>query len=75
MGFCVVENFVQVAVLAHSFSNAYGPSRIRVFEYGLKQNTAASRNGEGGACAAGAKGGACADAALWLDVVEIVHDD
>ena len=49
------------------FASAYGPARIRVLEYGLKQNTEASRNGAGG--------GACADAALWLDVVEIMQND
>ena len=46
------------------FPYAYGLTRIRVFEYGLKRNTAARRNGEGGACAAGAGGGACADPAF-----------
>ena len=47
------------SVVPFVFSYAYGPARIRVFEYGLSRNTAASRNGEGGACAAGAGGGAC----------------
>ena len=46
-----------------------------VSKQGLKPKKEAGRNGEGDACAVGARGGACAGAALWPEFCHNGHCD